>query len=96
MEQFSHMGLFCAKPGDTVIILEQKNSHNSALASHLKKLGLSVFVPSIQSKNKIDSVLFYTFVSQLVPLHVARKKKIRDCHFVTQKKIRAASSDMIY
>ncbi|MBM3904435.1 MAG: SIS domain-containing protein [Thaumarchaeota archaeon] len=95
IEQFSHMGLFSAKPGDTVIILEQKNKHNSKLASHLPKLGLHVYHPSING-DAIAQVLFYTFVSQMNPLKLARKKKIRDCYFVSQKKIRAASSGMIY
>jgi fructoselysine-6-P-deglycase FrlB-like protein len=95
IEQFSHMGMFSAKRGDTIIILEQKNPHNARLASHLKKLGLHVYHPSIPG-DEISQVLFYTFVSQIIPLNLARKKKIRDCYFVSQKKIRAASSDMIY
>lgn len=96
LEQFSHMGLFSARKNDTVIIFEQKNAHNTKLKSNLKKIGLAVYNPSIDSKNKIDQILFYTFVSQLMPLYVAKKKKIKDCYFITQKKIRAASSDMIY
>ena len=31
IEQFSHMELFSTKPGDTVIIFEQKNRHNTYL-----------------------------------------------------------------
>jgi fructoselysine-6-P-deglycase FrlB-like protein len=96
IEQFSHMGLFSAKFGDTVIIFEEKNKHNLQLAKNLKKLGLVVFHPSIKSKNKIDQMLFYIFVSQLLALHNAKRKHLKDCYFVTQKKIRAASSDMIY
>lgn len=95
-EQFSHTGLFTAKPGDTVIILEPQNIHNSRLSSNLKKLGLDVYNPSIISKNKVDPVLFYIFVSQLVVLNMARKKRIRDCYFITHQNVRAASSDMIY
>lgn len=96
MEQFSHTGLFSAKKGDTIIILEQKNKHNSVLYANLKKLGLQVYNPTAQFKNKIDSVLFYTFVSQFLALNLAKQKRIKDCHFITQKKTRAASSDMIY
>lgn len=95
LEQFSHMGLFSAKPGDTVIILEQKNKHNSKLATHLTKLDLHVHHPSING-DMISQVLFYIFVTQMIPLELARKKKIKDCYFVTQKKVRAASSGMIY
>ena len=96
IEQFSHMGLFSAKKGDTVIILEQKNMHNLELAKNLKKIGLNVYHPSIQSKSKINQVLFYVFMSQLVALNLARQKRIKDCYFVSQKKTRAASSAMIY
>jgi hypothetical protein len=96
IEQFSHTGLFTAKPSDTIIILESKNNHNSKLSSNLKKLGLNVHNPSVQSKNKIDQALFYIFVSQFVALNMARKKRIRECYFVSQKNVRAASSDMIY
>lgn len=96
IEQFSHMGLFTAKPGDAVIILEPKNTHNSQLSSNLKKLGLYVYNPSIPSKNKIDQVLFYIFVSQFVALNMARKKRIKQCYFITQQNVRAASSNMIY
>jgi fructoselysine-6-P-deglycase FrlB-like protein len=95
IEQFSHMGLFSAKPGDTIIILEPKNKHNSKLAAHLKRLGLYVYHPSI-SGDLISQVLFYIFVSQIIPLNLARKKKLYDCYFMVQKKIRAASSGMIY
>jgi fructoselysine-6-P-deglycase FrlB-like protein len=95
IEQFSHMGLFTARPGDTIIILEHKNKHNSKLASYLKKLGLHVHQPSIMG-DEISQVLFYVFVVQLLSLNLARKKKITDCHFVSQKKFRAASSGMIY
>ncbi|MBI5697377.1 MAG: SIS domain-containing protein, partial [Thaumarchaeota archaeon] len=95
IEQFSHMGLFSAKKGDTVIIFANANPHTKRLVSHLTKLGLHVYNPGMSS-NKIGLVLFYTFVSQFIPLNVARKKRIKDCYFVTQKKLRAASSDMIY
>lgn len=96
LEQFSHMGLFTAKPRDTIIILEPKNTHNSKLSSNLKKLGLKVYNPTIPSNNKIDQILFYIFVSQFVALNMARKKRIKECYFVSQKNVRAASSDMIY
>jgi fructoselysine-6-P-deglycase FrlB-like protein len=95
IEQFSHMGMFAARRGDTVIILEQKNKHSLRLARHLGKLGLRVHHPSIAA-NKVEQVVFYTFVLQLVALNVATKMHLSDCHFVTSKKIRGASSAMIY
>jgi fructoselysine-6-P-deglycase FrlB-like protein len=95
-EQFSHMGLFSAKKGDTVMIYEEKNPYTKQLHSNLKRLGLHVYNPSIVSKSKIDQVLFYAFVSQLVALNNAKRRGLSECHFVTSKKIRNASSDMIY
>jgi glucosamine 6-phosphate synthetase-like amidotransferase/phosphosugar isomerase protein len=96
IEQFSHMGMFSARRGDAVIIYEQKNEHIANLQKQLKPLGLRVYNPSIGSKSKTDQVLFYTFVSQLVALHNAKKRRLLDCHFVTSKKTRNASSQMIY
>ncbi|WP_042686116.1 sugar isomerase [Candidatus Nitrosotenuis chungbukensis] len=96
IEQFSHAGLFSAKPGDTVIIFEGKNAHNACLVSQLKSLGLSVHTPSIKSGSKISQVIFYTFVSQVLALNGAKRKRLTDCYFITEKKIRNVSSSMIY
>lgn len=95
IEQFLHMGLFSTKKGDTVIIFERPNKHNKQVSSHLKKLGLRVFNPTINS-DKISEAIFYTFVSQLVALHDAKKKHLTECYFFTEKKIQNASSAMIY
>lgn len=95
IEQFSHMELFSAKKGDTVIIFEEKNSHNKQLAKNLRKIGINVVHPKIPSK-KISQMLYCTFFSQLLPLFEAKKKRKKDCHFVTAKKIRNASNQMIY
>lgn len=96
IEQFSHMGIFSARREDAVIIFEEKNQHNKHLATQLKKLGLDVHTPSIHSKNKIDHVLFYTFVSQFLALYNAKRKNLSDCSFITNKKIRNTISSMIY
>lgn len=96
IEQFSHMGLFSARRGDAVIIFEEKNQHNKHLTLQLKKLGLDIHTTSIHSNNKIDHILFYTFVSQFLALYNAKKKHLSDCSFITNKKIRNASSSMIY
>ena len=95
MEQFSHMGLFSAKPGDTVVLFEEKSEHGKHLASELKKVGLSVYHPSIKS-DKISQAIFYTFVSQFLALNLAKRKRLSECYFIKAKKIRNASSSMIY
>ncbi len=96
IEQFLHMGLFSVKQGDTVIIFEEKNSHNSRIIKNLKKLGLNVFQPNGIAKDKISQIIFFTFFSQLTPLFFAKKNHQKECYFVSAKKLRAASSNMIY
>ena len=95
MEQFSHMELFSAKKGDTVIIFEEKNTHSKQLVKNLKKIGLQIIHPCMPSE-KISQVIYCTFFSQLITLYEAKKKRQKDCHFVTAKKIRNVSNEMIY
>jgi fructoselysine-6-P-deglycase FrlB-like protein len=96
IEQFFHMELFSAKKGDTVIIFEEKNKHNLQLVKNLKNIGLHVIHPSFNSKNKISQIIYYTFLSQLLPLFEAKKRKKKECHFVLSKKLRNVSDNMIY
>ena len=96
IEQFMHMGIFSANQGDTVIIFEEKNSHNIRIVKNLKKLGLKVFQPNSGTNDKISQVIFFTLFSQLTPLFHAKKNHQKECFFVTAKKLRSASSDMIY
>lgn len=95
IEQFSHMELFSAQKGDTVIIFEEKNTHNKQLGRNLKKIGINVIHPDIPSQ-KIPQMIYCTFFSQLLTLYEAKKKRKKDCHFVTAKKIRNVSNQMIY
>jgi fructoselysine-6-P-deglycase FrlB-like protein len=96
LEQFSHMELFSAKKGDTVIILEPKNQHNSQLAKNLKKVGLQVIHPNFNSTSKISQIIYYIYFAQLLPLYEAKKRQKKDCHFVLEKKLRSVSDKMIY
>jgi len=95
IEQFSHMELFSVKKGDTVIIFEEKNSHNKQLTKYLKKMGMNVIHPDIPAK-KLDQIIYCIFFSQIISLYEAKKKKIKECHFVTAKNIRNVSNQMIY
>ena len=96
IEQFSHMGLFSANHGDTVIIFEEKNSYNSKLKANLKKCGLKVIIVEPPASSKLGNVIFFTFVVELIALYHAKKKKLEECFFVTAKNLRNASSEMIY
>ena len=96
LEQFSHMELFSCKKGDTVVIFEEKNTHNSKLLANLNAAGLNVIQPLSKSKNKISQFLFFTFFAQLTPLFIAKKKHQKECYFVNAKKLRKISDNMIY
>ena len=96
IEQFSHMELFSVKKGDTVIIFEEKNSHNTQLVKNLKKVGLNVIFPNHKFRDKISQIIFYTYFSQLLPLFEAKKIGKKDCNFVLSKKLRQVSDNMIY
>ena len=96
IEQFSHMELFSIKKGDTVLIFEEKNSHNKQLVKNLKNIGLNVIHPAFESKNKISQLLYYVYLSQLFPLFEAKKRGKKECHFILSKKFRNASNQMIY
>ena len=95
IEQFSHMELFSAKKGDTVIIFEEKNPHTKQLGKNLKKVGINVVHPNVPSE-KLSQVIYCIFFSQLISLYEAKKKRKKECHFVTAKKIRGVSNRMIY
>ncbi len=95
IEQFSHMELFSVQRGDTVIIFEGKNSYNKQLGKNLRKIGINVIQPNMQS-TKISQMIYYTYFSQLLSLFEAKKKRKKDCHFITAKKIRNVSNQMIY
>ena len=96
IEQFSHMELFCAKKGDTVIIFEEPNSYNKKLIKNLKDIGLHVIHFFFESKDKVSQVIYYVYISQMLPLFEAKKREKLDCHFILSNKIRNASSQMIY
>ena len=96
IEQFSHMGLFSCDKGDTIIIFEEENLHNKKLVKYLKGCGLKTTRVDTPSENVLDKILFFIFVSELIALYCAKKKKKKECFFAEAKKLRNASSSMIY
>lgn len=95
IEQFSHMELFSTKKRDTVIIFDTKNSHSTYLEKNLKKLGINVIHPDVPAE-KFSQIIYCIFLSQLLPLYEAKKKRKRECHFIMEKNIRNVSNQMIY
>ena len=96
IEQFSHMGLFSSKKGDTVLIFEKRNKHNEKLAREIKKCGLEPIIIEPPTNNPLGQVIFFIFFSELLSLHLAKIKNRKECFFVENKKLRNASSSMIY
>ncbi|WP_268542476.1 sugar isomerase [Candidatus Nitrosotenuis cloacae] len=95
VEQFFHTGLFCAKKGDTVILLDG-GARARRLAVVLRRLGLGVYCPALWVGTAVDKVVFCIFVSQFVALNLAKRRRQADCHFVLQTNLRDASSQTIY
>lgn len=96
IEQFSHMGLFSSRKGDTVIIFEKRNKHNEKLVRQIKKCGLHPVLIDPPTNDPIGQVIFFIFVSEFLSLHLAKIKNKKECFFVSAKKLRNASSSMIY
>ena len=96
IEQFSHMGLFSAKKGDTVFIFDENSPYNTKLKQNLTNVGMNVIHPVANTKDKIAQICFYTFLSQFVSLFYAKKFNQKQCYFVIAKNLRNASSKMIY
>ena len=95
IEQFSHMELFSAKKGDTVIIFEARTTHTKQLGKNLKNIGINVVHPDIPLE-KLSQVIYCIFFSQLISLYQAKKMGKKECNFVTAEKIRDVSNRMIY
>ena len=96
IEQFSHMGLFSSQKGDTVLIFEKRNKHNEKLARQIKKCGLVPIIVTPPTNDQLGQVIFFIFVSEFLSLHLAKIKNKKECFFVENKKLRNASSSMIY
>lgn len=96
IEQFSHMDLFSARAGDTVMILEPPASGNRRLVDALGDAGLHVVQPRAPSDGSVAQFLFYTFFAQKLSSGMARARGQKECHFVTAGPLLDASSAMIY
>ena len=94
-EQFSHMELFSARSGDTVVLLDKKNRHAQNLSDGLRSAGINVVSPDIPP-GEIDAMIYRTFFSQLMSLRHAKEEGRNDCHFITAKEMRNISNTMIY
>ena len=98
IEQFSHMELFSAHPGDSVLILEEPNRRTRALTAALSDAGIRASVPAgiPGGGEAVRQVLYCAFLAQLLTLRLAEVMNRTECHFVTSGSLRGASNAMIY
>ena len=97
IEQFSHMGLFSSRPGDTAVILEEGGGHCDALASNLEGAGLQVVrAGGSAGTGHVGRTLYLAFLAQMVPLRMARAEGRTECHFLADDAQLGASNRMIY
>ena len=93
-EQFAHMELFSARPGDHVILLEDANPHARSLAKHLEAEGLSCTMADPGCDDPIQSILYHVFYAQHLPLN--RTGDRREVHFMEAQGLKRASDSLIY
>lgn len=89
LEEFFHAPLFGLKRGDSVIVLGAKGG--SALAKSVGGLFVDCSTPT-----PAESLFYAVFFVQRLVLAIARRKKLRECFFVRNKKLLKTSSDAIY
>ena len=98
IEQFSHMGLFSSRPGDTAVILEDDGGHADRLASSLEEAGLRAVRAGGGGSGggPVCRMLYLAFLAQAVPLRMAREEGRTECHFLSDGTQLGASNRMIY
>ncbi len=93
LEDFCHAPLFGHK-NDQVIVLGTRNGAN--ISRRLKRAGVQVLDVDCEKYSGLRLMLYATFLVQHAILAVAKKKNIKECYFLQDKKLLGASSDIIY
>ncbi len=97
LEQFCHMELFSVKKADTILILTTSGDDKAdELSAKLVKDGYSVLVFKPEGRNLEERALYYAMLLQLIALQNAKKQSLEECYFVSNDKLRAISSSLIY
>lgn len=95
LEQFCHMQLFSLTKGDTILILSNDDTAKE-LSAKLVKDGYNAHIFEPRGKSLEDSLLYYTFLLQLIVLYNAKKLHLTECYFITNERLREISSSLIY
>ena len=93
LEDFCHAPLFGHKD-DQVIILG--GNDDVGISRRLKRAGLKTLHVDCRRYDGLGSMLYATFFMQHLALAIARKKKMKECYFLQDRKLLGASSDIIY
>jgi glucosamine--fructose-6-phosphate aminotransferase (isomerizing) len=93
LEDFCHAPVFGHK-GDELIIFGSKE--DVKVSRRLARAGFKTRYVDCGKYNGLDSILYAAFFVQHLVLSIARRKKVKECYFLRDKKILDASSDIIY
>ncbi len=93
-EQFAHMELFSAKPGDQVILLEGPNPHARSLAERLEAEHIACTMADPGCEDPVRAILYHIFYTQHLPLNLAGGR--REVHFMEARGLKRASDSLIY
>ncbi len=91
LEEFFHAPLFGLKRGDQILVLGTKSDDDAALARRVKGLFVDCSMPA-----PVESLFYAVFFVQHLALAIAKRKKLKECYFVRNKKLLKTSSDVIY
>lgn len=93
LEDFCHAPLFGHKEDQAVVI---GAGDDAQIFRRLERAGLQVLYVNCGKYDGVDSIFYATFFVQHVVLAIARRKKMKECYFLQNKKLLATSSDIIY
>lgn len=93
LEDFCHAPLFGHKEDQAVVI---GAGDDAQISRRLERAGLQVLHVDCGKYDGFDSIFYATFFVQHMVLAIAKRKKMKECYFLQNKKLLAASSDIIY
>ena len=95
-EEFCHSPLFSIDKKDAILVLGDRTSYSRKLVKRLATAGFESTFIQIRDGELLGTVLHSTFFLQMLALKIAKKMKLKECHFVRNKLLLGVSSDFIY
>jgi glucosamine 6-phosphate synthetase-like amidotransferase/phosphosugar isomerase protein len=94
IDEFAHAPLFGIKSNDYLFVLGGNNIKKAEI-KYLVEGGLNVAMIDIKG-SPLEVLLASIFIEQFILLYQAKKKNLRECHFLKNKKYLKISSNIIY